>query len=53
MPSHALRHAAGHALAIKQAINAHQLQAVMGHKDARSTAIYVAGVFGLIKGPWD
>jgi integrase len=39
---HALRHAAGHALANKQTINAHQLQAVMGHKDARSTATYVA-----------
>jgi hypothetical protein len=33
--------------------NAYQLQAVMGHKDARSTAIYVQGAAGMIKGLWD
>jgi integrase len=50
---HALRHAAGHALANSGRVNEYQLQAVMGHKDARSTAIYVQGVAGLIKGLWD
>jgi integrase len=50
---HALRHAAGHALANGGKVNAYQLQAVMGHKDARSTAIYVQGVAGMIKGLWD
>jgi type 1 fimbriae regulatory protein FimB len=50
---HALRHAAGHALANSGKVNAYQLQAVLGHKDARSTNIYVQGVEGLIKGLWD
>jgi len=50
---HALRHAAGHALANSGRVNAFQLQAVLGHKDARSTQIYVQGVEGLIKGLWD
>jgi type 1 fimbriae regulatory protein FimE len=50
---HALRHAAGHALANSGRVNEYQLQAVMGHKDPRSTAIYVQGVAGLIKGLWD
>jgi site-specific recombinase XerD len=50
---HALRHAAGHAPANGGKVNAYQLQAVMGHKDARSTAIYVQGVAGMIKGLWD
>jgi len=30
-----------------------QLQALLGHKDARSTQIYVQGVEGMIKGLWD
>lgn len=54
---YALRHAAGHALrhalANSGRVNEYQLQAVMGHKDPRSTAIYVQGVAGLIKGLWD
>jgi integrase len=50
---HALRHAAGHALANSGKVNAYQLQAVMGHRDARSTSIYVQGVAGLIKGLWN
>jgi len=50
---HALRHAAGHALANGGRVNAYQLQAVLGHKDGRSTAKYVQGVTGLIKGLWD
>jgi type 1 fimbriae regulatory protein FimB/type 1 fimbriae regulatory protein FimE len=50
---HALRHAAGHALANSGKVNAYQLQAIMGHKDGRSTSIYVQGVVGLIKGLWD
>jgi integrase len=50
---HALRHAAGHALANSGRVNAFQLQAVLGHKDARSTQVYVQGVEGLIKGLWD
>ena len=50
---HALRHAAGHHLANSGKVNAFQLQAVLGHKDARSTQIYVQGVEGLIKGLWD
>jgi integrase len=50
---HALRHAAGHTLANSGKVNAFQLQAVLGHKDARSTQIYVQGVEGLIKGLWD
>ena len=50
---HALRHAAGHTLANSGKVNAYQLQAVMGHKDSRSTQIYVQGVEGLIKGLWD
>jgi type 1 fimbriae regulatory protein FimB len=50
---HALRHAAGHALANSGRVNACQLQAVLGHKDGRSTAKYVQGVVGLIKGLWD
>jgi integrase len=50
---HALRHAAGHALANSGRVNAYQLQAIMGHKDARSTHIYVQGVAGLIDGLWD
>jgi type 1 fimbriae regulatory protein FimB len=50
---HALRHAAGHALANSGRVSEYQLQAVMGHKDPRSTSIYVQGVAGLIKGLWD
>jgi len=50
---HALRHAAGHALANSGRVNAYQLQAVLGHKDGRSTAKYVQGVAGLIRGLWD
>jgi integrase len=50
---HALRHGAGHALANSGRVNAYQLQAIMGHRDARSTSIYVQGVAGLIKGLWD
>ncbi|MDR3484629.1 MAG: site-specific integrase [Bradyrhizobium sp.] len=50
---HALRHAAGHVLASSGKVNAYQLQAIMGHKDSRSTQIYVQGVEGLIKGLWD
>ena len=50
---HALRHAAGHALANSGRVNAYQLQAVLGHRDGRSTAKYVQGVAGLIKGLWD
>jgi type 1 fimbriae regulatory protein FimB len=50
---HALRHAAGHALANSGRVSEYQLQAVMGHKDPRSTSIYVQGVTGLIKGLWD
>jgi integrase len=50
---HALRHAAGHALANGGKVNEYQLQSVMGHKDPRSTRIYVQGVAGLIKGLWD
>jgi type 1 fimbriae regulatory protein FimB len=50
---HALRHAAGHALANSGRVNAYQLQAVMDHRDARSTHIYVQGVTGLIDGLWD
>jgi len=50
---HALRHAAGHALANSGRVNEYQLQAVMGHKDPLSTRIYVQGVSGLIKGLWD
>jgi hypothetical protein len=42
--------AAGHALANSGKVNAYQLQAIMGHKDGRSTSIYVQGVAGLIKG---
>jgi type 1 fimbriae regulatory protein FimB/type 1 fimbriae regulatory protein FimE len=50
---HALRHAAGHAMANGKRVNAYQLQAIMGHKDGRSTSIYVQGVAGLIRGVWD
>jgi type 1 fimbriae regulatory protein FimB/type 1 fimbriae regulatory protein FimE len=50
---HALRHAAGHALANSGRVNEYQLQAVMGHRDPRSTRIYVQGVAGLIRGLWD
>jgi integrase len=50
---HALRHAAGHYLANSGKVNAYQLQAVLGHKDARSTQVYVQGVAGNIKGLWD
>jgi integrase len=50
---HALRHAAGHVLANGGKVNAYQLQAIMGHKDSRSTQIYVQGVEGLIRGLWD
>jgi site-specific recombinase XerD len=50
---HALRHAAGHALANSGRVNEYQLQAVMGHKDPRSTRVYVQGVAGFIKGLWD
>jgi integrase len=50
---HALRHAAGHAMANGGKVNEYQLQAVMGHRDARSTKEYVQGVAGLIKGIWD
>jgi type 1 fimbriae regulatory protein FimE len=50
---HALRHGAGHALANSGRVNEYQLQAVMGHRDPRSTQIYVQGVAGLIKGLWD
>jgi integrase len=49
---HALRHAAGHALANSGKVNEYQLKAVMGHRDARSTIIYVQGVAGMIKGLW-
>jgi type 1 fimbriae regulatory protein FimB len=50
---HALRHAAGHALANSGRVSEDQLQAVMGHKDPRSTGIDVQGVAGLIRGLWD
>jgi integrase len=50
---HALRHAAGHALANGRKVNAFQLQAILGHRDARSTQVYVQGVEGLIKGLWE
>jgi integrase len=50
---HSLRHGAGHALANSGRVNEYQLQAVMGHRDSRSTRIYVQGVAGLIKGLWD
>jgi integrase len=50
---HALRHAAGHVLANSGRVNAYQLQAVLGHKDLRSTQIYVQGIAGNIKGLWD
>ena len=50
---HALRHAVGHFLANSGKVNAYQLQAVLGHKDARSTQVYVQGVAGNIKGLWD
>jgi integrase len=50
---HALRHAAGHAMANGGKVNEYQLQAVMGHRDPRSTREYVQGVAGLIKGIWD
>jgi integrase len=50
---HALRHAAGHVLANSGKVNAYQLQAVLGHKDARSTQVYVQGIAGNIKGLWD
>jgi integrase len=50
---HALRHSAGHHLANSGKVNAFQLQAILGHKDARSTLVYVQGVEGLIKGLWD
>jgi len=50
---HALRHAAGHALANSGRVNEYQLQSIMGHKDPRSTRVYVQGVAGLIKGLWD
>jgi integrase len=50
---HALRHAAGHVLANSGKVNAFQLQAILGHKDSRSTQVYVQGVEGLIKGLWD
>jgi type 1 fimbriae regulatory protein FimB/type 1 fimbriae regulatory protein FimE len=50
---HALRHAAGHVLANGGKVNAYQLQAVLGHKDARSTQVYVQGIAGNIKGLWD
>jgi hypothetical protein len=48
-----LCHAAGHFLANSGKVNAFQLQAVLGHKDARSTLVYVQGVNGLIKGLFD
>ena len=50
---HALRHAAGHTLASSGRVNSYQLQAVLGHKDSRSTQVYVQGVEGLIRGLWD
>jgi site-specific recombinase XerD len=50
---HALRHAAGHAFANSGRVNEYQWQAVMGHRDPRSTRVYVQGVAGLIKGLWD
>ncbi len=50
---HALRHAAGHHLANSGKVNAYQLQALLGHRDARSTQVYVQGVTGLIKGLWE
>ena len=50
---HALRHAAGHVLANGGKVNAYQLQAVLGRKDARSTQVYVQGIAGNIKGLWD
>jgi integrase len=50
---HALRHAAGHAMANGRKVNEFQLQAIMGHRDPRSTREYVQGVAGLIKGIWD
>jgi hypothetical protein len=43
----------GNALANGGKVNAYQLQAVKGYKDARSTAIHVQGVAGMIKGFWD
>jgi integrase len=49
----ALRHSAGHVLANSGKVNAFQLQAVLGHRNARSTQVYVQGVEGLIKGLWD
>jgi integrase len=50
---HALRHSCGHVLANSGKVNSFQLQAVLGHKDARSTQVYVQGVEGLIRGLWD
>lgn len=50
---HALRHATGHHLANSGKVNAYQLQTILGHKDPRSTQVYVQGVEGLIKGLWD
>ena len=43
----------GHVLANSGKVNAYQLQAVLGHKDSRSTAVYVQGIAGNIKGLWD
>ena len=43
----------GHVLANSGRVNAYQLQAVLGHKDARSTQVYVQGIAGNIKGLWD
>jgi integrase len=50
---HALRHASGHFLANSGKVNAFQLQSILGHRDARSTQVYVQGVAGNIKGLWD
>jgi integrase len=48
---HSLRHSFGHTVAHK--VNSHQVQSLLGHKDARSTQIYVKGISALIKGLWD
>ena len=47
---HELRHASGHFLANSGRVNAYQLQAELGHKDARSTHIYVQGRRGFDEG---
>jgi hypothetical protein len=42
-----------HVLANNGKVNAFQLQSILGHKDARSTQVYVQGIAGNIKGLWD